>query len=811
MKLSLKWLNEFVDLKEYFVEPQALSDKLTSVGLEVEGFISLAEKYVHVVTGQIIELGRHPDADRLTVCQVDAGEGKTRQIVCGSKNHKQGDKVVVALPGALLPGDFAIKESKIRNVESRGMLCSESELGLKDESEGILILPKDSPVGMPYAEYANLDDVVFDLKVTANRADCLSHLGLAREIAAVLNRKLKLSDPKIKKGSTFTRKMIQLKLKDSEWCPRYAGRAIRGVKIGPSPDWLKARLQALDLNSINNVVDITNYVMMELGQPLHAFDVSQIFDQKIVIDRAQSGEKFKTLDGTELTLTGEELTIRDGQRAVALAGVVGGLNSGVTETTKDLFIESAHFTAETVRKTSRKHGVQTDSAYRFSRGTDPEGVLRAMDRACELIQELAGGEVASDFYDEYPKPLSVSAVSVELAYVEQRLGYPVPANDFEDWMRRLGCQIRKGKSKGSYELTPPIYRWDLRDRTDFVEEYGRLHGYESIGETFPPLTQAPTEHTPGFLLERQLTEIFVREGYSQAVLPGMTSRKFAQEFLGDIQKISSMGLAIASDDIAILNPLNEEMNGMRRSLVPGLFKTAMQNFRYGVELGRVFEIGFTFGKSAEKYEQYPRVAAVAWGQKLGIFDRDLNRPPVMDLKAGIENVLMHLLIQNFQWNAAAQAPDFLHPGQCAGLFVEGRVIGFVGSLHPRLVEESKMRVGVAVGEFDFEKLMRGQPRVAKVQGLSKFPQVYRDLAFVLPRSMAVAEVIREIKRAAGGVLQSVEPFDLFTGGSLSADQKSVAFRLILQDQTGTLTEEALTGLQSKIVASVTEKLKILTR
>lgn len=812
MKISLQWLNDYVDVKEFFAAPEKLAAKLTAAGLEVESVTDLGKQFGNVVLGKIIELAKHPNADRLTVCQVDAGEGKLRQIVCGAKNHKQGDHVVVALPGAILPGDFAIKDSKIRDVESKGMLCSESELGLKKDAEGILILPQGSPVGVPFADYSGLKDIVLEINVTPNRADCLSHIGLAREIACLLDRKIRMPKAAIKGGAALTKKTISVKLKDAQQCPRYAGRVIKGVKVGPSPAWLQQRLKAVDINSINNVVDITNYVMLELGQPLHAFDIRFLKGNQIVIDKANAGETFTSFDGTEFKLKGDELTIRDGERPVALAGIVGGKNSGVQDDTETVFIESAHFAAESVRRTSRKLGIQTDSAYRFTRGTDPEGVVLAMNRACELLLEHASGEgieVASDHYDEYPKPIVRKPIPVSTDYVSERLGYEVNDKEFTAWMKRLGCEVKANGKK--LQVTAPDYRWDLFDKTDLVEEFGRLKGYDAIPETFPKLEARPLAHESQYVLENMAIDQAKELGFHQAINYGFVSSKFQAELLGPVAAYEAGGLRITGEPVRLKNPLNEELDVMRSSLLPWLFKNALQNYRYGNEAGRLFEVGAVFSKGQDGYSQSTRISFAAWGQHEGLWQKGIERPVVYDLKASLEGLLEKLGIGNYQWQSAKTIPALFHPAQAAALFCEGRLVGWIGSVHPERLETEKIRVGVAMTELDFEKLMRGQPRLPKSQPLSKFPAVQRDIALVMPESMLAGDVIREIKKTAGPLLREVSVFDVFMGGNLPAGQKSVAFRLLLQDANGTLTDAQIQGVQSQIIKGVSEKLKLQVR
>ncbi len=499
MKISLKWINEFVDVQDYFLKPEILGDILTKGGLEVEDIQNKAKDYANVVTGLILEKDKHPNADKLSLCKVMTSAGTVHQIVCGAQNHKKDDKVVVALPGAVLPtpgvpnqsgsGGFAIKQSVIRGVDSGGMLCSLKELGLAKESDGIEILPHEAPIGVNFAEYMGLDDVTMELKVTPNRADCLSHFGLAREISALTGRPLKKkmleSEIHIKnenRSEQSTRERVQVEVKDSELCPRYCGRWIEGVKVGPSPAWLKQRLELLGMNSINNVVDVTNYVMLELGQPLHAFDGSEIRSGKVVIGKAGK-EKFITLDGSELQLTGEELMIQDDNRPMCMAGTIGGKNSGVSEQTQNIFLESAFFTPASVRKNLRSHGLNTDSGYRFSRGVDPSQTRMGLERATELLVQVAGGKAYTGVYDILSKSLDPVVVHVHLQTVSERLGYAADLNRMTDFFARLGCRIEIISEAGHLKVTAPSYRFDLEHEMDFVEEYARMNGYEHIPET----------------------------------------------------------------------------------------------------------------------------------------------------------------------------------------------------------------------------------------------------------------------------------------------------------------------------------------
>ena len=811
MKISLKWLQDYVDVKEFFAKPEDLGELLTHAGLELENIENELEQFHHVYVGCVEKLEPHPHGDRLTLCQVDVGEKNLRQIICGAKNHKQGDKVVVALPGAYLPGELAIKKSKIRGVESLGMMCSNSELGLSEESDGIKILPKEAPVGTPYTLYAGLDDVVFELSVTPNRADCLSHVGLARELGCILDREVKSPEISFHTGSSSTKEVIEMELKNSDLCPRYAGRRMTGVKVGESPDWMRTRLEAVGVHSVNNIVDVTNYVMLELGQPLHAFDINFIEGHKIIINRSTKGEKFTTLDGMNVELTGEELTIRDDKKAVALAGVIGGLNSGVVNETTDIFIESAHFTQRTVRRTSRQLGINTDSAYRFARGTDPQSVEYALKRACHLMQQVAGGEVSCDFYDEYPCAIESHPISVRHQILEDRLGYPVTVAEFHSWMRRLGCEIIESNAETSV-LKAPTYRWDLNIEVDFVEEYARLYGYDKIPETLPALMDSPTDHDNQYKMERTLTGLICEQGYLQAVNHHFIGEKFLKDFLGDISKLKPCGLELDSQPTLVNNPLSEDTNAMRTSLIPGLVQNMLSNYRHGLPYGRLFEVGNTFAQSDKgKFTERSHLSLIAWGQKDTLWSKSTERPIVYDLKSSMESLFTRLRSSSFQWRDLKEAPDFLHPSQCAGLFFEGQMLGFVGTLHPGLKEEYKLRCDVAVGEFFVNSLMRGQPRKPKLKEISKYPSVERDFAFVLPDDLKIGDILRYIKKSAGSELRSVEVFDDYRGQGITEGHHSVAFRLVYQDDKETLSENRLSKLHRGLISAVTKKFSIRTR
>jgi phenylalanyl-tRNA synthetase beta chain len=829
MKISLRWLSDYIDINDYFTKTAELSALLTGAGLEVESIENLAAQYDHVVIGVILKKEQHPNADRLTLCQVATGDGVVHQIVCGAKNHNEGDNVIVALPGAVLPGNFAIKQSKIRGVESGGMLCSKKELGLPDDGvDGIVLLPKDAPVGKSFAQYMGFDDILLDLKVTANRADCLSHFGLAREVACLLGREVKFPiESMMEQGST--REQTKLSLVASDMCPRYTGRGLRGVKVGPSPQWLQKRLESVGMKSINNVVDATNFVMMELGQPLHAFDAAKLLGKQVIVDKARAGEKFTTLDGTELTLDGSELTIRDAERAVVLAGVIGGKNSGVDESTTEIFLEAAFFLPSAVRRTARKFGIETDSSYRFARGTNPEAVALALNRCAQVIQKVAGGEILGEAYDLYPNRIAREAIEISLQTLIDRLGFKVNADEFLMWMKRLGCEVSEKQPNvnmnvnanahvqtsppsPTWSITPPLFRWDLSVDMDLVEEFARLHGYQHIPESIPALEAMPATHELSYRVEERIRRLLQGEGCLQAINYAFLSAKFQQETLGALEKIKALGLRTGQEPIALMNPLNEEIGVMRTSLLPGLIKNLVYNSRNGNSHGRLFEIGFGHFKETGEYPQEGRLAFTFWGTEPNLWQKS-TASSVMALKGVIENLLRELGFSKWKWVPlnASTAPDLVHPGQAASLMLEGKSIGFIGTLHPSLATEHKVRETAAVGELLLEKLVASQPRPLKFQPISKMPAVDRDLAFVMPKELAVQEIEAEMRKVGGELLKDVRVFDVYEGTGMQPGQRSVAFRLLFQSKDATLEDAQINAVRDSIVKAASEKFGISLR
>ncbi len=802
MKVSLKWINEFVDVKEFFQKPQDLATILTSAGLEVEGVENQAKQFQQVVVGAIIEKKQHPDADKLSVCQVSTGDGVVHQIVCGAKNHKEGDKVIVALPGASLPNGMNITVTKLRGVDSSGMLCSEKELGLSNESKGLLILPEDAKAGMDFSKYYSLDDVFFELKVTPNRADCLSHYGLAREISCIIEKPLLTPSETPKLSKESTKKKIKLSLTNGDLCPRFTGRYVAGVKVGDSPGWLKQRLESLGFNSINNIVDVTNYVMLETGQPLHAYDVDNLEGKEIRVATSEKNESFTSLDGTEYKLDGSELMIYDAKKPVGMAGIVGGKNSGVSESTKDIFIECAYFVPQTVRKSSRRHGIETDSGYRFSRGVDPTANLRVLDRVTELVLKVAGGEAYSDVHDIYPTPIDKSVISLDSDFVSQKVGMPVDEQKLSSWLTRLNCKVDINGKK--FSVVPPSFRVDLNIAEDLVEEYARLEGYDKIPTNPPNVSGEPSPHVKSYELHYSIREKLSLYGVSEALNYAFVNDSRQKKFVGEEKLLDEAGLPTTVEPVKILNPLSEDYNVLRSSTAYSLFNNLCLNYRRGNLTGKLFELGQVFKKGTQGYVQSQRLALVYWGRDENLW-KSSNHLNVFSLKAHVENLFLQMGLVDWEWKQLSRGPSFLHPGQTAALVVQGKLFGVIGSLHPKIKSDEKIRCDVAFAEFDIESLSQLFVRQIKAVPLVAYPAVERDLAFICDKTLAAGEIERYILTQFSENIVHIKIFDAFEGGNLSEEKKSLGFRFLVQDKNKTMSEEQLLDLQSKIIESVKAK------
>ncbi len=795
MKVTLKWLKDYVD---FDLSADDLSHRLTMAGLEVDGMERFGEGLDTVIVARLADVQKHPDAERLTVCKVETGS-LTQQVVCGAQNHKTGDLVALAQIGTVLPGDFKIKKSKIRGQESFGMLCSVSELGLAGESDGILILPHGLAVGQPVFKELGLKDVVYEIGLTPNRSDCLSVVGVAREVSAMVEAELQLPTPLFIESDCVASDKTSVVIEDADLCPRYAARLIENVKIGPSPAWLTQRLDTLGMRSINNVVDITNFVMMELGQPLHAFDFNLLRERRIVVRRAQDGDQFTTLDGQLRTLMGSDLVICDGEGPVALAGVMGGGNSEVSQETTDILLESAYFNPTAIRRTSKRLGLHTESSHRFERGTDVDMVPAALDRAAALIAELTAGSIASGMVDVYPEKLSCRVITVAASTASQVLGLDVDADDIRRKLSSIGlkCEHLVDRRDGAVSVTIPNFRPDLEREIDLIEEVARLIGYDQIPSTMPVSTLTCQQLPAHLALACQVRDKMVQMGYAEVINYSF----FNADCLAKIR--------LAADDsrrqnIQILNPLTEEQGSMRTTLVPSLLETAARNQAYRSEDLALFELRPVFQPvdSAELPCEKLRLTAVLCGRREPQgWAQSTEKVDFFDMKGSVEQLLAHFRIGGVSWQAEHDEA-FYHPGKSSAFYHGERLIGTLGELHPEVLRNFDLGQSAILCDLDVEALFDLSNDTVKFKPLSRFPDVQRDSAFLVDTDVSAQQALAVLDRVKIADLESIELFDVYCGEGVPVGKKSLAIRACYRAMDRTLTDEIVQNLHGKLIKAM---------
>lgn len=784
MKVSLNWLREFLPLEKSVAE---ISGLLTFAGVEVEGIQHLGVNLPNVVVAQILSSDQHPNADRLSVCRVDDGSGQPRQIVCGAKNYQVGDKVPLALPGAVLPGDFKIKVGKLRGVESEGMLCSAKELGISEESAGLHILPSDTVVGTPIGDLFP-PDTIFELEITPNRPDLLSHSGIARELGAItgqaLQRSGEVSSPDVSGGVTAS---TSIRL-DSPACPFYTARIIRNVKIGPSPDWLVQKLQAIGLRSINNAVDITNFVLHELGQPLHAFDLAKI-KGGIVVRNAHPEETFLALDGREYLLTSDDLVIADEEKALALAGVMGGAESGVTATTTDILLESALFVGANIRRTSRRLGLSSDSSYRFERGVDPSIVGAASERATQLLAGLAEGQAEPHSTSAgFLPPLSWK-VTLRNARVRSLLGQDIPDSRIESILAGLGLTL-----SGTDTWQIPSFRADLTREVDLIEEIARVHGIQAIPSRLQSFS-APTSPVDR-LYDFQI-----------ALKRSLTIRGFSEARTLSLRPVGESLLRTESA-LRVRNPLTEDQTFFRESLIAGLLTVAESNQRQGASSIRLLETGRIFQKTENvgNEESYQLGLLVTGQSGPTIYPHTPTPLDFFSLKSEI------LALSQGTW----QTVRFSHPSLvlAAEISLNGTRLGWLGQLSPGLARSAGVKTPVYVAELDLALWQAALPAQRTFASLPKYPAITRDIALLAPLSLTHAELEAAWKKVNDPLLREVSLFDLFTdasGEKIPADQKSLAYSFTYRADDRTLTQDEVNAAHAKVKASLVSETGVMLR
>lgn len=785
MKVSFNWLADHLDLSSH--STARLSDLLTFAGIEVEGITERGVRSEFLIVGQVVSFVPHPNADRLRLCQVDDGSGTPRQIVCGAKNFEPGDKVPVALPGAVLPGGFQIKESQLRGSLSQGMMCAGREIGFSDDADGLMILPADAPVGTPIHEYLEVDTML-EVEVTPNRPDLLSHLGMARELAALAKLDLKSrGDYSASSVKTQTALAEEIQLVDTEGCPCYTARRIRGVKVAPSPAWLVRKLESVGLRPINNIVDITNYVLMEMGQPLHAFDAAKL-DGGIVVRSAAEEEKFLALDGRECSLAAVDLVIADGKQAVALAGVMGGALSGVTDETTDILLEAAWFQPSRVRHTSRRLAMMSDSSYRFERGVDPQQTAGASELAVRLILELAGGTADEVLLTAGAPPVLTSQVTLDLPRAQRLLGTPISEAEVTDILTRLNL-----KPLGGLAFGIPGYRQDLQRPVDLVEEIARVHGIANIPATtdgqFVPASAADAVYDFKMTLRQRL----VGQGLFEAQTIKLISTAQVEDSLGTTPQLLPV--------LPLRNPLSDDHTTMRPSLLPGLLGVAERNIRMGTNSLRFFETGTVFartpdGKAIEKDALAlllsGPVSPSAWNRQTpAVADPSELRAVLDALCPGVSVKLKP--VPNVRLLTAAQ------------IIVNGKPVGLCGQLQPARVRALDSRHPVFAAEIDTALLLKALTREVKFDELPRFPGISRDIALEVPADLANGKLEDFFSTRKEPLLTGATLFDVFadpTGQKIAADKKSLAYTLTYRDSGKTLSTAEVDTAHNKVVAEL---------
>jgi len=794
MLISYNWLKEYV---ESDLTPQQLADRLTMAGLEVEGMESPGAGVEGVIVGMIDAIKPHPDATKLTLCDVNTGS-EVLPIVCGAKNMKPGDRVPLALVGAALPGGLKIKKASLRGVTSLGMLCSEKELGLSDESSGLMILPDEAAVGEDIRKAVGLDDWTMELNVTPNRPDCLSMVGVAREVAALTRGALLAPETSVRETGESIKGLIAIEIEDASLCPRYAGRVIKGVKVGPSPFWLKRRLQSVGVRSINNIVDVTNYVLMEMGHPLHAFDYARLEDNRIIVRTAADGELFTTLDGVERKLSSGMLLICDGKRPVALAGVMGGQNSEVTESTVDIFLESAYFSPSSIRRTSKSVGLHTEASHRFERGTDPEGLIAALDRAARLIEDVAGGKVATGRADEYPARISMPAVSVRTDRVNALLGTELAKEEVADILRRLQIAVAE-KSKGAMLATPPTFRPDLTREADMVEEVARIYGYGKIKSSLPAASIIPRAALGTRESSAAVRRSLIGAGYSEVI-----NYSFVNP--ADLAKFGLPDEDPRRRFTTIRNPLTEEQSVMRTMLLPSLMANLAWNRSRGVRELKIFEISKVFlSEGPGLPDEQLRVAGLVLGSRTGmLWDGSNGQVDFFDVKGAVETVLSSLRVGGASYRAADE--PFMHPGKSAFVMVGGRQAGHVGQLHPDVTAAYDIAADVYVFELNLQELLDVQVPTPKFVPLPRFPAVERDLAVIVKDEESSYTVQKAIEALKIELIEDIRLFDCYQGRQIPEGMKSMAYTLTYRSANRTLTDDEVNEVHGKVIAALRERL-----
>ncbi|OCG39696.1 phenylalanine--tRNA ligase subunit beta [Gilliamella sp. Bif1-4] len=794
MKFSESWLREWINPE---ISSETLADQLTMAGLEVDDVEKVAGDFTGVVIGKVVECMQHPNADKLRVTKIDIGKEELLDIVCGAPNCRQGLTVACATVGAVLPGNFKIKSAKLRGEPSEGMLCSYSELGIADEHNGIIELPDDAPLGQDIREYLNLNDVIIDISVTPNRADCFGIVGIARDISAVNN--IPMQALKVNSVQATISDTVSIKIDEPTALPRYLGRVIKNINVNAqTPLWMKEKLRRGGIRSIDAVVDITNFVLLEIGHPMHAFDLSQI-EKGIIVRYANKDEKLTLLNGNEVKLNDKTLVIADHKKILALAGIMGGEKSGVTQTTKDVFLEAAFFNPLVITGKAREYGLHTEASHRYERGVDPLLQFTAMERASQLLIDICGGKAGPviDVTHEAELPAQAT-IQLRRNKIDRIIGYTIETQKITDILIRLGCEVEY--KDNVWIVKSPSWRFDLQIEEDLVEEVARIYGYNNIPNANLKIESVMKPKPESQIPLRRVKDLLVDRGFQEAVTYSFVDP--------EVQQI----LYPEHPEIKLPNPISSEMSVMRLSLWSGLLDVILYNQNRQQTRARLFETGLRFIPD-ENCEfgvcQELMLAGIVTGN---LYEEHWQLPKknvdFYDLKGDLESIFS-LLGCGDQIQLKKSELPALHPGQSAAIYLNDELLGHLGVLHPEIEKKLSLNSKTLVFEINLAKISKKEVPVA--QDLSKYPSNKRDIAIIVSNTIPAADIILECKKAGGEQLIKVTLFDVYQGENIKEDQKSIAISLILQDKSRTLEEEDITNIVSKCVTALQNRFKALLR
>lgn len=787
MKVPYNWLKEYVDIN---INPQELGDRLTLSGSKVEEVITSGEEIINVVTGKILKIEQHPDADKLVICQVEVGEAEPVQIVTGAKNMKENDIVPVALHGASLPNGLKIKKGKLRGVPSNGMMCSEEELGIAGDEpvHGLMILPESTPLGKDIKEVLGLNKAVIDFEITSNRPDCLGVIGIARETAATLGTSYKLPNLQYSvKAEGNIKDSLKVEVKDA-LCKRYMARAVKNVKVEPSPAWMQEKLMDAGVRPINNIVDITNYVMLEFGQPMHAFDKREITSGTIVVERAKGNEKFVTLDEIERTLDTEVLCIKANENIVALAGIMGGLQSGIKDDTAEIVFESANFEGVNIRVNSKKLGLRTESSSRFEKEIDPNLAEIALNRACALIEELNAGEIVEGTIDIYNDKKEEGSLTVDSKWVNSFLGTDLSKDEMKKCLDSL--DLKTEISGDELKITVPTFRIDIVIREDIAEEIARIYGYDKIPTSIITTSTQKEAKNRKQKLDDLVINTMISSGLNQSI-----SYSFVSPKVFDMINLSKEDEL--RNTIKIKNPLGEDYSLMRTSTLPSMMESLGRNYSRNNDVARLFEIGKVYIPNADE-NKLPEEKNIL---TIGLY----GEVDYLDLKGVVENLLETLGINKANFVRQSENVSY-HPGKTAEIFVGKDKIAILGEIHPDVTENYGIDADCYVAEIDLDKAYHNSNVVKSYKPLPKYPAVTRDIALLVGDEVLVQEIEDTIRKAGGNLVEKVKLFDVYKGKQIPEGKKSIAYAIAYRDENKTLKDEEVNKVHDKILRSLEFKL-----